>query len=117
MPVDVNRAGFVRHTGLAAASRPLPRALLPMAMDNGVVNLAAVRDPADPTNPASRAGERAATSRCSSGSTCTSRPRRPPASTRRRASCSPPTRQRPLASVPVKLTVHDFVLPDERHLS
>ena len=24
MPVDVNRAGFVRHTGLSAASRPLP---------------------------------------------------------------------------------------------
>src|SRR5688572_10520350 len=30
MPVDVNRAGFVRHTGLEASSRPLPRALLPV---------------------------------------------------------------------------------------
>ena len=31
----------------------LPRALLPVTMDKGVVNLAAVRDPADATNPQS----------------------------------------------------------------
>src|SRR4051794_25616714 len=45
MPVDVNRAGYVRHTGQSAAMRDLPRALLPVGNDNGLVNLKALRDP------------------------------------------------------------------------
>src|SRR5262245_51045654 len=45
MPVDVNRAGYVRHTGLTAATRLLPRALVPMPMNDGRVNLSAARDP------------------------------------------------------------------------
>ncbi|HYO07901.1 MAG TPA: hypothetical protein VER17_02940 [Tepidisphaeraceae bacterium] len=113
MPVDVNRAGFVRHTGLSAGNRPLPRALLPVPMDRGVVNLSAVRDPANPTDPKARptggepllfwidlrvppqtpAGEYVTTCELL-------------------ASDSPA----PLASVPVKITIYDFVLPDERHL-
>src|SRR5829696_8120722 len=57
MPVDVNRAGFVRHTGLSAGTRPLPRALLPVVMDRGVVNLASVRDPLHATDPNSHPPE------------------------------------------------------------
>ncbi len=54
MPVDLDRAGFVRHTGLSTASRELPRALLPVSMDStGALNLRGLRDPAHPTDPAS----------------------------------------------------------------
>ena len=60
MPVDLNRAGFVRHTGREPASdhrlpRSLPRALLPVVVDSGQINLSALRDPHDPRNPRSRA--------------------------------------------------------------
>jgi hypothetical protein len=60
MPVDLNRAGFVRHTGLELAAgerrlpKALPRALLPLPVDKGMVNLSALRDPGDPRNPAGR---------------------------------------------------------------
>src|SRR5687767_2661961 len=53
MPVDTNQAAFVRHTGLLAASRQLPRALLPLPMNNGAVPLTGFRNPSDPTNPSS----------------------------------------------------------------
>lgn len=49
MPVEVN-PGYVRHTGLNSANRSIPRALLPAALENGAVNLAALRDPTEPTN-------------------------------------------------------------------
>ena len=39
MPVDTNQAAFVRHTGLLAASRHLPRALVPLATNNGTAPL------------------------------------------------------------------------------
>ena len=114
MPVDVNRAGFVRHTGLSAGNRPLPRALLPVTMDRGTVNLAAARDPADPTNPQShhtnsdepllfwidlhvpvqaQAGDYVTTCDLLTSDSSV-----------------------PLASVPIKFTIYDFVLPDDRHL-
>src|SRR5207302_239216 len=51
MPIDVNRAGFVRHTGLGVSRTMLPRALLPMPMNNGTLDIAASRDPGQPTNP------------------------------------------------------------------
>jgi hypothetical protein len=57
MPVDTNRAGFVRQTGLAAGTRQLPRALLPLNCQNGVVDLSSLRDPAHPFDPQSRAGD------------------------------------------------------------
>lgn len=57
MPVDLNRAAFVRHTGIEEAStRALPRALIPLpADDHGQVNLAALRNPDQPRNPSARA--------------------------------------------------------------
>ena len=101
MPVDVNRAGFVRHTGLSAGNRPLPRALLPVAMDRGVVNLSTARDTGEPllfwidlrVPPETPAGEYVTNCELLS-------------------SDSP----LPMASVPLKITIYDFVLPDDRHL-
>src|SRR5439155_4629844 len=56
MPLDLNRAGYVRHTGLAVTSRAtLPRALLPMPMEAGILDLAGARDPAQAPNASSRA--------------------------------------------------------------
>jgi len=115
LPVDVNRAGYVRHTGLSVENRDLPRALLPLKQDKGLISLSAFRSPLDATNPQSRA---------------TSAPGEPvlvwvdvhvPPETRPGeyvATCDliEAKREKPLASVEVKLTVHDFVLPDERHL-
>lgn len=56
MPVDTNRAGYVRQTGLAAGARRLPRALLPMRCEDGVVDLSSLRDPAHPFDSQSRGG-------------------------------------------------------------
>lgn len=57
MPVDTNRAGFVRQTGLAAGTRQLPRTLLPLICRNGVVDLSSLRDPAHPFDAQSRCGD------------------------------------------------------------
>ena len=51
MPVDTNSAGYVRQTGLSSGTRQLPRALLPLHCDNGVVDLSALRDPTHPFDP------------------------------------------------------------------
>src|SRR5690606_14447151 len=56
MPIDVNRAGYVRHTGLSVARRRLPRAMFPLAMNDGLINLTTLRDPARPTDPQASAG-------------------------------------------------------------
>src|SRR5206468_2119083 len=112
MPVDANRAGFVRHTGLGGSARTMPRALLPVPMDGGKLNVTGLRDPSEPFNANSRVG----------------------------LSNEPillwfdlqvPTTAKPgqyattveimrdgtkVESVPLTLTVYDFVLPDERHL-
>ena len=101
MPIDVNRAGFVRHTGLSV-TRALLRALLPIAMNNGAVEIAKVRDPGDGLMfwidlhiPAETpAGDYVASCDLIEGNIAT-----------------------PIATVPVTLKVYDFVLPDERHLS
>ncbi|MEA2734087.1 MAG: hypothetical protein QOE14_538, partial [Humisphaera sp.] len=114
MPVDVNRAGFVRHTGLAATSRPLPRALLPMPMDNGVVNLAAARDPSDPTNPSSRGV--GASEPLLFWIDLHVPPETPPGEYAMMCELFRSDQPTPIASAPVKITIHDFVLPDERHL-
>ena len=115
MPVDVNRAGFVRHTGLFAQDQRVPRALLPAPIDNGAINLSALRSPADPTNPQSRAGS-------SAGDTVLLwvdihvPPETAPGEYAARCDLLVTGSDRPIATVPLKMTVHDFVLSDERHL-
>ncbi len=115
LPVDVNRAGYVRHTGLSVEHRNLPRALLPVVHEKGLINLRAFRSPLDPTNPQSRA---------------TNTPGEPvllwidlhiPPETKpgeyvARVELVEHRRNQPLSSVDVQVVVHDFVMPDERHL-
>lgn len=114
MPVDVNRAGYVRHTGQSAAVHDLPRALLPLGSDKGLINLAQLRNPDRPLDaprekwagpgplqlwvdvliPADAiAGDYAAT-----------------------CDLIPAGSDKPVASTPLKLTVYDFALPAERNL-
>lgn len=115
MPVDTNRAGYVRHTGLSVATRRLPRAMLPVAMKDGAINVAALRDPSRPTDPAARAGG----------------PGReapivwvdlhvpletPPGDYQANIELLDAREKQPLAVLPVRLRVYDFVMPDERHL-
>ncbi|HEX3358565.1 MAG TPA: hypothetical protein VHS31_16440 [Tepidisphaeraceae bacterium] len=115
MPIDVNRAGFVRQTGLSVSRTMLPRALLPMPMKDGSLNLDAARDPSQPTDPHSKGMGVAEPllfwvdlhipPEAKAGDYV--------------ASCdliedNIPT---PISSIMLKLKVYDFVLPDERHLS
>jgi len=111
MPIDTNRAAFARHTGLSVGLHRIPRALLPLPVENNSINLANLRDPDEPTNP------RLHPSRIA-----------PliwfdihiPAAT---SAADYQTRLelvengRVTASVPITISVDDFVLPDERHLN
>src|SRR5208337_4906956 len=54
--VDTNRAGYVRQTGMSSGARQLPRALLPMSIAGGAVDLSGLRDPAHPLDPQGHAG-------------------------------------------------------------
>ncbi|HRK31654.1 MAG TPA: hypothetical protein PLD59_11295, partial [Tepidisphaeraceae bacterium] len=114
MPIDVNRAGFVRHTGMPGDQTTLPRALLPLSNDNGRINLATLRDPQQPTNPAARAE--------GTGQPVLVwfdlkiPPQTPPGTYRASVEVIDSGSTSALSSVPVSVTVHDFVLPDERHL-
>ncbi|MCS7032821.1 MAG: hypothetical protein NZ561_02375, partial [Phycisphaerae bacterium] len=113
MPVDVNRAGYVRHTGLSGDRTTMPRALLPVTADRGIINLSSLRNPADPLNPSSRflgSGQPAMI-----WVDIRIPPETPPGDFRFAVELND-TRTSAISSVPVRLTVHDFVLPDERHL-
>jgi hypothetical protein len=113
MPVDVNRAGYVRHTGLTAATRLLPRALVPMPINDGRVNLSAARDPNKPTDPKSRAGGNPVMLWIDLHIP----PETPAGNYLAHCDVLQTGIDHPVASVPVNLTVYDFVLPDERHLN
>ncbi len=106
MPIDLNRAGYVRHTGASVAARRLPRALLPAAMSDGAIPLDDLQSPpggggTEPIllwidlhiPPETRPGDFTfACDLLASGV------------------------RRPISSTQVSLAVYDFVLPDERHL-
>ncbi len=51
-PVNLNDAGYIRQTGDLGAVTTLPRALLPLHLDNGSLDLSTLRDPANPFDPA-----------------------------------------------------------------
>ncbi|MDB5289031.1 MAG: hypothetical protein JWL69_272, partial [Phycisphaerales bacterium] len=116
MPVDMDRAGYVRHTGQTTATRSLPRALLPQPMDpDGTLNLSSLRNPAFPADPHSRAG--------GPGSPATLLwldlhiPKNAQAGEyQTTVDLMGANATMPMASVPLRLTVYDFALPDERHL-
>jgi len=114
MPADTNRASFVRHTGLSPAREGLPRALLPLPMEDGAIPLPSLRNAHRAVDSASRADE----------------PDAPPPVLWIDLQIPPTATPGPYlgqielvidnqtnASLPIKLTVDDFVIPDERHLS
>jgi hypothetical protein len=114
MPVDVNRAGYVRHTGLSAATRLLPRALLPMQLNDGRMNLSgAPRDPNKPADPNSHAG----TTPVMLWIDLHIPPEAPAGAYSAVCEILQSGIDKPVASVPINLNVYDFVLPDERHLN
>src|SRR6185437_14822087 len=116
MPVDMDRAGYVRHTGKVAIRRNLPRALLAQPMEaDGVVNLATLRNPTLPTDPRSHAGGPGGDPsllwfdvHVPKGT--------PPGEYLGSVDLMTANNPQALMSVPVRLTVYDFELPDERHL-
>ncbi len=114
MPVDMNRAGFVRHTGLDASVESLPRALLPLAIEKGTIDLNQLRDP---KNPADNASKALATNQpvliwidlhlpanCKAGNI---------------ASAVSISSKIDLAesSIPMRLKIEDFAIPNERKLA
>lgn len=111
MPVQVN-PGYVRHTGLNSANRSIPRALLSANATNGVIDLAPLRDPTQPTNPAAHPNggtvllwvdlhvPQYATPGDYSGA----------------CDLADPAGHVIGSDVPVKLGVYDFAIPEARHL-
>lgn len=116
VPLALQRAAWVRETGQSAASRTLPRALLPLATDAaGRVDLSKLRNAASPADPRSHAGG----------------PGAPPAlvyfDLHLPRSTAPgeyaanielvaPESAGVVASLPLSIRVADFEIPDERHL-
>ncbi len=114
MPVDMNRAAYVRHTGRDVTRTMLPRALLPVNIDNGAINVTALRDPDKATDPNSRGA--------GTGHPMLVwidlrvPPEAKPGTYTARCDVIETGNAKPLSSVDLHLTVHDFLLPDERHL-
>ncbi|MDB5326370.1 MAG: hypothetical protein JWM57_1939, partial [Phycisphaerales bacterium] len=122
MPLDVNRAGYVRQTGQSVAAESLPRALLPIDSSTGLIDLTKLRDPERPTDPAATAVDtdvllwadirvsiEAAPGHYDGGFAWQS-----DAAGEKRSDDKAPE---PKATLPVGLDVADFVLPDDRHLN
>ena len=110
MPVDTNRAGFVRHTGLAAGARRLPRALLPLPADHDRIPLANLHD-VDHPQALAPAGADVAQVWVDLAIPATAKPGSYTGAIDLQAG------GQIIASIPVQLTVWDFVIPDERHLA
>ena len=115
MPVDVNRAGYARQTGLSAAASDLPRALLPVPHRDGRIDLRQLRREAAARPPDNRPAAFASAA-----------PRlwidlhipggAPAGDYAGACELYDPKSNKPLATLPVSLTVYDLSLPDERNL-
>ena len=103
MPVDVNRAGYVRHTGQSTRNQLLPRALFPIDMKHGQASLSSTRGATSGQSidlwidlhipPEAKAGHY-----------------------RARCDVIAPGQSQAVGTTSIDLTVYDFVLPDDRHL-
>jgi hypothetical protein len=112
MPVDMNRAGYARHTGQDAGLGTLPRALLPIAPDaDGVVELAKFRD-------ASRAADPTAALPSNEPALIWVDVRLPADAVAGdfEGACEAVAGGEAVSFVPLKLHVNDFALPEDRHL-
>jgi hypothetical protein len=112
VPADLNRAGFVRQLGTTGIERgDLPRALLPLTPRDGAIELSSLRDPLRPAErvapPAGRGIDLWVDLAI---------PTRTRAGTYRGAVELLNAANAVVASLPIELTVYNFVLPDERDL-
>ncbi|HET6250139.1 MAG TPA: hypothetical protein VFE47_20780 [Tepidisphaeraceae bacterium] len=116
MPVDMDRAGYVRHSGQVAERRSIPRALLPQAMnEDGTVNLNSLRNPAQPTDPRSHAGGPGADPAMLWFDLHI--PKGTPAGLYTgQIDLMSKTAAGAQLTLPIRVTVYDFDLPDARHL-
>ncbi|MCY2954795.1 MAG: hypothetical protein NTU53_22930 [Planctomycetota bacterium] len=113
MAVDINRASFVRQTGLEPTVSALPRALLPLGMEGGVIPLKSLRNANRGIDRESRADEAEAPAPIVWIDV-----QIPPTAKagEYQGVCELVEAGNVKASVGVKLVVDDFVIPDERHL-
>ncbi|HZL34956.1 MAG TPA: hypothetical protein VFC78_06585 [Tepidisphaeraceae bacterium] len=119
MPMDTNRARFVRQTGTGVSGGGLPRALVAQEMSaGGMLNLRGLRDPARPADPRGReAGPGAQPALLwfdldvPKGTAAGDYEGTVDLLAANRLAAD-----QPAASVPIRLHVYDFALPDERHL-
>ena len=117
MPVDMDRAGYVRPFRAGGrAAKHTPRALLQQVIDNnGTVNLSSLRNPAQPTDPRSHAGGPGADPAMLWFDLHV--PNQTPAGLYTgKIDLMTAGMQEPLVSLPIAVTVYDFELPDVRHL-
>lgn len=116
MPIDLDRAGFVRQTGRTTAGRELPRALLSVGLDSqGELNLEDLRDPHRPADPAGHVGG-ASAAPALIWVDLHIPPGASPGDYATRVDLLRAGDDQPVASVPLRLTVYDFDMPDQRHL-
>jgi len=111
MPIDTNRAAFARHTGLNVGLHRMPRALLPLTVDNNTINLSSLRDPDEPTNP------RLHPSRIAPLIWIDIHIPAAASAADYQTKCELLENGKVTATVPITISVDDFVLPDERHLN
>jgi Domain of unknown function (DUF4091) len=121
MPIDLNRAGYVRQTGLSTARRDLPRALLPCTISpDGALPMEQMRDPAntivDPAHPGGRSILGPTSGPVLLWFDLHVPPGTPAGNYSTRIDLLSAGQTDPSSYVTVNLTVYDFALPDERHL-
>lgn len=114
VPVDTNRAGFVRHTGMPGSRATMPRALLPLTVKDKQVDLSQLRDPRHPADPAQHAPG-------SGQSTLVWIDLRIPADQQpgkftANFELYNGQDEEPMAALPVAINVHDFAVPAQRRL-
>ncbi len=114
VPIDTNRAGFVRHTGLSAGNESLPRALLPLTIDSGQIDLAQLRDP---RKPAERANVLGANQPVQLWVDLRVPTQAQPGRYTGNFTLAVTQQPDPLATIKLTVQVNDFVLPDDRHLN
>jgi len=111
VPADVRRAAFVRLAGDMPPVGQLPRALLPLQLDDNGVAMASFRgQAAGPASATDSAGARGVLVWVDVRIAATAAPGR------YEGACEIVQHGRTLASLPVALNVEEFVLPDDRHL-
>ena len=112
VPLDINQAAYLRQTGESASTQSLPRAMLPLKIENNRIDLSRLRDPRSPAKP--------------SNGMASGQPlliwidallpiETPPGNYAGNAVLANSTGE--VAHIRIDLQVFDFVLPDDRKLN